>query len=464
MLARGVRAVPASRCRSSRSAASSTAPRRPRPCASGSRSRPSATAGTSSPARARVAGGGDRRGADAARRGPPHPRAAAGEGGRRSLAPARRAASRRSGPADGRGESALTVFLAGAECPFACVFCDLWRSTLDGPTPRGAIPAQIQLALAGLAEPPPGAASSSTTPATSSTRARCRRRTTPRSPRSPRPSRASSSSATRGWSARAASPSPAARRHARGGDGARDGPSGALPRLNKGMTLDDFARAADPRRRRPALRAFVLVGAPFVPAAEAADWAVGRSATPSRSAPSGRRSSRCAAATARWSGCADAGELDAADARATRGRLDAALARCGGDRHGRSLGRRAARRLPGLRRGARLARLGRINRRGAPSRGSPAPRAARHERALRRRGRRLRLRRLDPGPRPRPPGPPRRAGRARPPPALRPRRVVDAARRPRARAARRAATTCRDLHALAAYGRWQRAFRTCAAA
>lgn len=44
-----------------------------------------------------------------------------------------------------------TVFLTGAECPFTCVFCDLWRHTLDGPTPPGALPAQLRSALAELA-------------------------------------------------------------------------------------------------------------------------------------------------------------------------------------------------------------------------------------------------------------------------------------------------------------------------
>ena len=34
----------------------------------------------------------------------------------------------------GRIERALTVFLTGAECPFTCSFCDLWRYTIDGPT------------------------------------------------------------------------------------------------------------------------------------------------------------------------------------------------------------------------------------------------------------------------------------------------------------------------------------------
>lgn len=44
----------------------------------------------------------------------------------------------------------LTVFLAGAECPFTCVFCDLWKQTLDAPTPAGALPHQLRLALASV--------------------------------------------------------------------------------------------------------------------------------------------------------------------------------------------------------------------------------------------------------------------------------------------------------------------------
>ncbi len=49
---------------------------------------------------------------------------------------------------DGSIEQTLTVFLAGAECPFACSFCDLWQWTIDGPTPRGALTAQVKDALA----------------------------------------------------------------------------------------------------------------------------------------------------------------------------------------------------------------------------------------------------------------------------------------------------------------------------
>lgn len=47
----------------------------------------------------------------------------------------------------GAAERALTVFLAGAECPFTCSFCDLWRWTIDGPTPPGALPAQLRKIL-----------------------------------------------------------------------------------------------------------------------------------------------------------------------------------------------------------------------------------------------------------------------------------------------------------------------------
>lgn len=51
---------------------------------------------------------------------------------------------------DGTLERALTVFLAGAECPFTCSFCDLWRYTIDGPTPPGVLPGQLSAVLDAL--------------------------------------------------------------------------------------------------------------------------------------------------------------------------------------------------------------------------------------------------------------------------------------------------------------------------
>ena len=45
-----------------------------------------------------------------------------------------------------------TIFLTGKECAFKCLMCDLWKNTLTGPTPAGAIPKQIDYALARLPE------------------------------------------------------------------------------------------------------------------------------------------------------------------------------------------------------------------------------------------------------------------------------------------------------------------------
>ena len=55
---------------------------------------------------------------------------------------------------EGTIERALTVFLAGAECAFTCSFCDLWRYTIDGPTPVGALPKQIDDAITAIPVPP----------------------------------------------------------------------------------------------------------------------------------------------------------------------------------------------------------------------------------------------------------------------------------------------------------------------
>lgn len=57
---------------------------------------------------------------------------------------------------DGHIERALTVFLTGAECPFTCSFCDLWQWTIDGPTPAGALVAQLTDVLRTLHPGPPG--------------------------------------------------------------------------------------------------------------------------------------------------------------------------------------------------------------------------------------------------------------------------------------------------------------------
>jgi hypothetical protein len=49
--------------------------------------------------------------------------------------------------ADGRIHKVNTLFLTNKECSFKCVMCDLWKDTLDSPTPAGAIPEQIRFGL-----------------------------------------------------------------------------------------------------------------------------------------------------------------------------------------------------------------------------------------------------------------------------------------------------------------------------
>lgn len=174
--------------------------------------------------------------------------------------------------AGGGTRSCRTVFLAGAECPFSCVFCDLWRFTTDGPTPPGAVPHQLDFAL------------------------------------EDRPSHLDCLklyNASNFFDPRAVPPSDheAIARRAKGferlvvechpklvGQSCRDfakliSPSleiglgletvhpESLARLNKKMNVDDFSRACDfALRSDVAVRAFVLIGAPFVPALEALEW------------------------------------------------------------------------------------------------------------------------------------------------------------------------------------------------
>ena len=55
---------------------------------------------------------------------------------------------------DGQVEPVATIFLTNRECPFRCVMCDLWRNTLAESAPIGAIPEQIAFALNQLGPAP----------------------------------------------------------------------------------------------------------------------------------------------------------------------------------------------------------------------------------------------------------------------------------------------------------------------
>ncbi len=49
--------------------------------------------------------------------------------------------------APGETVPVATIFLTNRECAYRCTMCDLWKNTLDEPTPRGAVPEQVRFAL-----------------------------------------------------------------------------------------------------------------------------------------------------------------------------------------------------------------------------------------------------------------------------------------------------------------------------
>lgn len=165
-----------------------------------------------------------------------------------------------------------TVFLTNRECPWRCLMCDLWRNTLTQTVAVGAIPSQIDYALARLA-----------------------------------PARQIKLYNSGSFFDRRAIPvadyeAIAMRLHAFerviveshpsliGSDclrfrdllkgrlevamGLETVHPTVLPRLNKGMTLDQFSRAAARLREHDiALRVFILVKPPFLGETEALYWA-----------------------------------------------------------------------------------------------------------------------------------------------------------------------------------------------
>jgi radical SAM enzyme (TIGR01210 family) len=50
--------------------------------------------------------------------------------------------------AEGRIEDVAAIFLTNKECPFRCLFCDLWKNTTEERVPPGAVAGQVEFALA----------------------------------------------------------------------------------------------------------------------------------------------------------------------------------------------------------------------------------------------------------------------------------------------------------------------------
>jgi radical SAM enzyme (TIGR01210 family) len=165
-----------------------------------------------------------------------------------------------------------TIFLTNRECPWRCLMCDLWKNTLAEPAPPGAIAAQIRETLASL---PPAR------------RIKLYNAGSFFDAQAIRPEEDEQIAAlVRPFERVIVESHPAlvGQRCLRFRDllqGTLEVALGletihpeALPRLNKRMSLDGFERAAAFLRESGiAMRAFVLVGLPWVPEEEALDWA-----------------------------------------------------------------------------------------------------------------------------------------------------------------------------------------------
>jgi hypothetical protein len=183
--------------------------------------------------------------------------------------------------ADGAVVRSATIFLVGRECPWRCVMCDLWTQTLEGDTPRAALPAQIHLACRQLEGPRPAqvklynagsffdprAVPESDYEAMALTVAGFRRVVVESHPRLIGPRLLRWRDALERAAPDAGPPSLEV------AIGLETAHAAALERLHKRFTLDDFARAADATLAAgAAIRVFLLVGVPFIPREEQRAW------------------------------------------------------------------------------------------------------------------------------------------------------------------------------------------------
>jgi hypothetical protein len=168
--------------------------------------------------------------------------------------------------------SVATIFLTNRECPWRCLMCDLWRNTLTESVPPAAIPAQIDFALTRL--PPARQLKLYNSGSFFDPRA------------IPPEDFPAIAERVRSFERVIVECHPAliGKAALRFRDllhgklevamGLETAHPEALARLNKRMTLDQFARAAEFLRGHGiALRVFILVKPPFLDEAAAIEWA-----------------------------------------------------------------------------------------------------------------------------------------------------------------------------------------------
>lgn len=170
---------------------------------------------------------------------------------------------------DGTITKVATVFLTNRECPWKCVMCDLWRNTT--PAPAGSIPIQIRCALGNLPKASVLKLYNSGSFFDSAA--------------IPKSDRAEIAAICRSFDhvilechPRLVGPEilEFARMMGRTLEiamGLETAHPTALERLNKRISLGDFQRAAAfLKRNHFSVRAFLLVGVPFIPASEQEAW------------------------------------------------------------------------------------------------------------------------------------------------------------------------------------------------